>query len=230
MAFRDAILDSIFPSRCAGCSITLTSPKTVCDACFAAIPLHAATFCAECGARVPSQNPICHRSAPYRLGAATDYENKLVRALIHDLKFKWVRNAALPLGELLAAYAARAGLRLEGMVVVPVPLGTVRERQRGFNQAALIAAPFAVRFGIAAAEGVIARVRETKPQSDTQSRNERKENIAGCFRVARAEPIAGKRVILVDDVTTSGATFREAATALKRSGARSVLALAVAKT
>lgn len=178
----------------------------------------------ECRARLPRTVKICHLGAPCLLGAATTYEGS-GKSLVRALKFHGIRDAAQPLGELLATYAAALPISWEGMVAVPVPLGKRRLRERGFNQAELIARTFAENLHLELLPAALRRTRNTKPQSGTESAKERLANIAGCF-LADSRLVQGQSLVLLDDVVTSGTTFMEAARALKAAGAKQVIALA----
>ncbi|MGH9603643.1 MAG: ComF family protein, partial [Terriglobales bacterium] len=162
---------------------------------------------------------MCRRiEQPYaRARAYGSYDGNL-RGLIHLLKYEQVRPAARVLGGLLALAMARLlaecgnGLR----VVIPVPLHSSRLRQRGFNQAELIArAALSSMPGCAVADfqlrtDVLRRKRPTDTQTGL-TRHQRRENIRGAFEVTRPEEIAGKEVLLVDDVFTTGTTVSECA-------------------
>jgi ComF family protein len=223
------IINALFPPRCLGCNAILRAGGAACAACLANVPHHRTLFCGRCRSRLPDGRKICHPAFPYRLGAAADYDTALVRALIHGLKFERIREAAIPLAECLNAYADELPLPRVNLIAVPIPLGRRRERERGFNQAGLIGAAFAAHRRCPLLDDVLIRTRDTDPQSARERLEDRWGNVRGCFTVARPEPIAKRTVVLIDDVTTSGATFFEAATVLKRAGARSVIALAVAK-
>ena len=111
--------------------------------------------------------------------------------------------------------------------VVPVPLAPSRERQRGYNQARLLAAEVARRLDLPLDTGVLIRLRDTPPQTSLP-RARRLQNVRGAFRALRK--LSGARILLVDDVTTTGATIEAAARALRRRGAVWVGALALART
>lgn len=208
------LAELFFPRACVRCMAPLRAGM-LCEPCRAGIAI----------ARVltPSRDPL------YRQGAAARYDNPAVKALVHTLKFRGLRPSGDVLASLLTEYAAGLPIDLGLFAVIPIPLSKQRFRARGFNQSELIARPFAARFGLALDAAALARVRHTKPQSETKSAAERKENVRGCFAVRRPEAIRGRRIVLIDDVTTSGATFREAALALKAAGALEVLALAAAE-
>lgn len=177
-------------------------------------------------ARMPSAVRACHPGHPYILAAASDYSEPAVQALIQGLKFKGVRGAAEPLGNILSVYAGDLNIEPRpGTLVVPVPLSEPRRRERGFNQAELLAGHLARRFSLPVVDALV-RTRHSPPQSGLGS-SERAGNVAGAFRASAG--LDGRPVWLVDDVATSGSTLREAATALRSAGARNVIAWVVAK-
>ena len=220
--------DIFFPPTCVACGHIIPS-GVICDACINSIDGFDTLFCGTCAARLPDQKKICHKDAPYLLGAAASYHDEPLRALIHALKFQGVAGAAQPLADILVAYAARLRLDLTHYITTPLPLSAQRARARGFNQSALIARLFANTLDIPFKEPLLARVQHRKPQSDTENIFERRENIKGCFALAPGADVKNKKIILLDDVTTSGTTFTEAAHVLRSAGAKKILALAVAK-
>jgi ComF family protein len=221
---------------CVACGDSIAR-GVLCATCRQGIVGFDTLFCGTCAARLPDQKKICHKDAPFMLGAAGPYDDDALRALIHALKFQGIAAAAEPLAEILAAYVVRLGLDLGGdsggsggaWTVTPVPLSPQRARARGFNQSALIARPLARALGAPFDERLLARIAHRKPQSATEDIFERRENIKGCFALAPGANVQNKKIILVDDVTTSGTTFTEAARVLKLGGAKKILALAVAK-
>jgi ComF family protein len=146
------------------------------------------------------------------------YEGALMEA-IRLLKFSSIKRLARPLGELLA------GLELpEADLIVPVPLEKASLKERGFNQTLLIADALSKRCGVPLGTGVLFKIRKTPPQVGL-SREERLKNLRGAFR---ANDLKGKKVILIDDVITTGATCTECSRALYRAGAKEVTAVVLA--
>jgi ComF family protein len=203
--------------------------------------------CATCGERLFSPYAVvgapgeprcglCRRieTAFARAAAYGSYESGL-RELIHLLKFGGVRPAANVLGRMLAEAIAtlEPEFPADSVAVVPVPLHRTKLRQRGFNQAELIARAALkinpVRDRLRLCEGVLERTRETASQIGLTS-HQRRENLRGAFRVAQRELVKGREVLVVDDVYTTGATVSECARVLRRAGATKVWVATVART
>lgn len=223
-----SFLDLLFPSRCLVCGKRGAPAEYLCGECAQKIPIHQTLFCALCGARLPHNRAVCHKDEPYLLGAATNYQHPSVKILIRTLKFKLVRGVAEPLTGLIIRYANGLNLPLEEYVVVPIPLGPRREKSRGFNQAELITQIFAAKFNLPLQNNLLYRGRETKPQSELKGLAERRTNLVTSFALKDGVEVPSK-IILVDDVTTSGVTLHAAAEVLKQSGARKIIALTVAR-
>lgn len=204
------LADIFFPSAC-----------LVCGAATSRMPC-----CAICRARV-----VINRENTSAFHAAASYANPVVKKLIHQLKFNFLKSAAEPLGDIIANYVTGcpdlSPLHLAGATIVPIPLSKQRERFRGFNQSALIAERLGMLLGLPVEKALLLRVRHAKPQSETSNAAERERNIAGCFVVCREPP---QNIILIDDVVTTGSTFREAAKALRSAGARVIIPIAAARS
>ena len=226
----DFLWDLVFPSSCLSCKKSLREGEIVCYSCLKEIPLHRTFFCGACRARLPDNKKICHLNFPYLLAAASDYENATLKNLIQALKFQFIKSAADSLGKLLIRYAEDIGFESGDFLVIPVPLARERERRRGFNQAELISKTFADHFKLPLVTASLIRLKNSPPQSEIKDFEERKLNVKNCFSVQNGEGFRGKHIILIDDVTTSGATLFEAASILKARGARKIIAFTAAKT
>lgn len=235
----DAVLSLLFPRRCLGCGGALPGglvrgagsahggSAALCVDCRASVVVARSFFCAACGARRFGANAPCHPDFPYLLAAASQYENPALQSLVQALKFRYARRAAEPLSSIIRDYLDAIGPfcgDFAGFTVMPIPLSRRRLRARGFNQADLIARPIAMRLGLPLDTMSLVRIRHTKPQTETRNAFERRENLRDCFAVRR--PLGYANILLVDDVTTTGTTFLEAARTLKRSGAGKIIALA----
>ena len=185
-------------------------------------------FCARCGDQVVTDG-LCARcrTSPLQIECirAVVYFEGVLREALHQLKYRGRTVLAEPLGGLMAAYWMQHPLSAD--VVVPVPLHAARLRERGYNQAALLARVMARRIGLPLDERTLVRQRATASQVDLDA-SQRKENVRGAFSCFD-RTLAGRRVLLVDDVCTTGATLEACAVALYEGGARSVQALTLAR-
>jgi ComF family protein len=164
------------------------------------------------------------RAALDGIRAAAYYEGPLRNAILR-LKFKNDIGLAAALGPMLEACWHEHGLRAD--LLVPVPLAPARQRERGYNQAALLAGALGERIAIGVASGALARTRDTGSQIGLRF-GDRYANVAGAFR-ANGGSVAGRTVALVDDVCTSGATLAACAAALREAGAAEVWGVALAR-
>lgn len=208
--FRDglrAVLDLLAPRRCAACELELLALER--------------GFCDGCGILL-DEVPVGLRP-PARSASAFVYGGPLAHA-IRGLKYAGRTDVAPVLGELLADSARAYGGRVD--VVVPVPLHARRLRERGFNQAALLAAPVARSLGVPLDVRRLRRTRDTSTQASLVL-DQRPDNVRGAF-LARADE-RRPRVLLVDDVRTTGATLAAARQALQRAGAAEVFCFTLAR-
>jgi ComF family protein len=179
--------------------------------------------------------PICRRvQRPFERAVAYGSYDGGLRELIHLLKYSGVRPAARVLGRMLAEAIAtlEPDFPSSSVLMIPVPLYKGKRRQRGFNQAELIARE-ALKFrpvqGLQLVVNNLQRTRPTHSQIGLTS-HQRRENMRGAFAVARAAEVTGKSVLLVDDVYTTGTTASECARVLRRAGAAQVWVATVART
>ena len=251
----ESLFSVLFPSDCRICAAPLLniSRLPVCPDCLDQMHAIRGKVCSICGERVLSayavddsdglrRCPVCRRAErPFERAVAYGSYDGGLRELIHLLKYNGVRPAAKVLGRMLAeAMSAlepsfeQAGLFDQGSIaVIPVPLYKTKRRQRGFNQAELIARaalklhPAGERLQLAA--DILQRTRDTHSQIGLTS-HQRRENLRGAFAVTRATEVIGRDVLLVDDVYTTGTTATECARVLRRAGARQVWVATVART
>ena len=170
--------------------------------------------------------PHFHCARACTIYDAAERSGHPLKAVLQQYKYNRDVWLAGPLGALLLE---RAPLGIDGYdVMMPVPLHLQRLRWRGFNQAQLLARPLARAAGVPLDPYSLQRVRPTRPQVELDEK-ERRRNVAGAFRVSRPKAVAGHRILLVDDVYTTGATVDECSRVLLRAGARSVDVLALAR-
>jgi ComF family protein len=228
------LVDVALPQLCATCREPVEGAG-LCPACWSKLSFIAPPYCARLGIPFPfdggpgllSLEAIADPPAYHRARAAVRYDD-IARKLVHALKY----GDRLDLAPLMGRWMANAGRELiaDADALVPVPLHWRRQWARRFNQSTLLAEVIAGESGRTVAHGALKRVKAT-PQQVGLGKSERAHNVQGAFRVpadGKAE-VAGRKLVLVDDVLTSGATLDACARALLRAGAVSVDALAFAR-
>ena len=245
-AALDDLVTTIFPSDCRVCGGPLLKAglSPVCDGCIGGVAAQSMTLCVRCGetldmegvrfaGQFPAEGLVCSpcRMVPPEFERAVAYAvyQDTLREMVHLLKYERMRTVAKPLGKLLARaiemLEAEAGREL---LVVAVPLFPAKERVRGYNQAVLMSDEALVElkksrpeWKLIAAHGVIRRVKDTKSQFGLTPKG-RRRNLQGAFAVKDRAALAGREVLLVDDIYTTGATARACAQVLRRAGASKV--------
>jgi ComF family protein len=225
----DLLGERIYPPSCLACKAAVDAPGTLCSSCWVRMPFIERPFCERLGTPFPQDlgagliSPAALADPPVfaRARAVALYNEGPARQLVQRLKYA----DRLDLAPAMSRWMARAGAELiaEADMVVPVPLHRWRLWSRRFNQAAVLAMGLAREAGLPFEPLALVRVKATRPQVGL-SREARAQNVQGAFRVTPegAARLAGSRVLLVDDVLTSGATLNAAARVLLRAGAARV--------
>jgi competence protein ComFC len=219
-----ALADMFYPEICVGCE--RRSSDVLCRACFEALPLVGSPVCGRCGLPTAFATFVCEECKNVDFGfesasAPLKYDG-VGKEIVHALKYRGYKKVVGKLATPLMLQALGEG-RFD--VVVPVPLHPSRLRKRGFNQAELLARGVAERIN-ATVSAKLKVVRSTRDQVEL-SAAQRRANVAGAYRAG--EPLRGK-VLLVDDVFTTGATMSACATTLTHAGADEVHALSLCRT
>jgi competence protein ComFC len=221
----EGLVDLVLPPRCGGCHLP---GSWLCDICRRRIRRLEEPLCRRCGAELDSARASCgckgRLRALARLRSAVAYEGP-VESAVHRFKYQGWRRLAAPLAQLLAERLVIEGLA--SSMVVAVPLHPDRHRQRGFNQAELLARELRQRLELGKPTGRLLRVRATIPQVGND-RLHRWQNVRDAF-AWRGPALDGSPLMLVDDVATTGATLEACATALKSAGAGPVIGVTVAR-
>ncbi|KAB0666079.1 ComF family protein [Oryzomonas japonica] len=234
--FFATFLDVLFPPLCHICRAFIpdAGPLHICPACRERMPAVAHPLCPVCG--IPFLGVggdhvcgACRQAQPdfAAARAALVYEGEC-RELIHAYKYRYKTHLRRPLALLTAAPLRDFVAACAPELIVPVPLHVRRLRERGFNQAVLLGEIWSREWGVPLERGAMRRIRWTEPQI-TLTAAQRRDNVKGAFDVRDAGVVKGRRVLLVDDVYTTGSTVKECAHVLKAAGASEVAVVTVAR-
>ncbi|MBP5399945.1 MAG: ComF family protein [Alphaproteobacteria bacterium] len=231
------IINFLFPYQCLRCGKILNSAGYLCDQCIEEISFIKPPYCYKCGHPLQEENihekMLCagclkNKRTFYRLSrSAVIYDNSSKNLILAFKFFDQTENA-----NLLAAMLKIAGKDIfsEGAdLIVPVPLHYTRLIKRKYNQSALLAQKLSEMTAIPHNNLTLIRSRKTKPQVEVSGK-ERLTNVKNAFKVKNQKLIKGKRIILLDDIMTTGSTVKECALVLKKAGAKSVDILTIART
>ena len=236
LAHRGALAaaDLVMPPLCISCYAPLTAHDALCSTCWQRVALIRPPLCDRLGQPLPYDTggrmisaAAAVRPPPWQRARAVAQYEGVMRRLIHNLKYRDRHDARRLFGRWMAESGAE--LLADADVIVPVPLARVRLLARRFNQAAIVGGEVGARTGVPFEPLALVRTRRTKSQVG-MTRSQRAENMRGAFAVLppQRDVIAGRKVILVDDVVTTGATAEACTRALLKAGAARVDVLALA--
>ena len=225
-SIKQKILNFLFPPRCVSCGkggvffcqkcrsklIYLQPP--LCTRC--SEPIRTGTICQKCQSQTWDIDGIY---SIFKYGGA-------IRQAIIQFKYENIKVLADPLSYCMAEYLRKHHLSFD--IIIPVPIHKRRLRERGYNQSSLLARKLSYMTRMPVVEGVLVRTKHTPSQAKSDNVAQRRKNIKNAFTCA-SHDISGKRILLIDDVCTSGATLNSCATSLKSAGAASVWGLTLAK-
>lgn len=238
MRFFRRILDFILPTSCSFCQDPVGNSNVpfFCSACWADFTTIQGPLCPHCGRPFDSpetltQSPehiclACRREPPlFDQALSVGYFEGSLREAVHQFKYRPCRTLGPPLGEWMTA---NVRLVMDIDYLMPVPLHVSRLRERGFNQALLLAHRMSCVHHIPFSFDNLFRTRPTRPQVGLTG-DERKLNVSGAFALRHPEAVTGRNIVLIDDVFTTGATMNECALVLKKAGAAHVTAFTLAR-
>lgn len=233
---KRSLIDLLFPPKCVACSELLDKADVpFCSRCCDALSWVTSPLCPRCGLSLTvesDRDSLCgecgKEKRPFRRARALFMFHGVVQDAIYRLKYERNANVAPPLGAAMARYLLEQDFK-DYDFIVPVPLHPKRLRERMFNPAQLLAKEIHRRLSIPLESHLLRRVRATFPQVDLP-RRERLRNVRGAFQVVRKELFVDKRLLLIDDVWTTGATSEACSRALLQAGASSVDVLTLART
>lgn len=237
MDFFEPFLDLVFPRTCAGCGrpVEGLAERHVCWDCRAAIPVITDPFCSVCGDPVDGEvehDYVCSfcrdRRPHFDLARSAVRFRGPLKDIIHALKYGHASCLVRDLAPYLAACVRTCYPRVLADAVTFVPLYPRRERERTYNQSALLSRRLAALLGLPYLPSALRRVRDTSTQTHLDS-HARRLNVRGAFVAVNERWLRGRQILLVDDVMTTGATVDECARTLKDAGAAGVFVVTVAR-
>lgn len=227
-----ALLTVLYPQRCPSCSVIVEEHESFCSLCWTHIQPIASPLCSCCGSPFAThEGPdhlcgLCLKEAPpFRQSRAWAYyqygktERQPLSTAIHKFKYHRELSVGKTLSQLAATSYPFADEQYD--VIIPVPLHLERLRWRGFNQALLLSKAISIAHSVEVDPFLLERSRPTVPQTQLASQ-ERRTNVKGAFTISAPDQVRDKRVLLIDDVYTSGATVRECAHTLIQAGVQLV--------
>jgi len=224
--FKRIALDLLFPQWCVGCG---REGDFVCSSCYLSLPRIMPPICPRCGKPQPS-GILCPSCVGWQAdidGIRSPFQfDGVMHQAIYQLKYGNIRALAAPLARMLQEYLTANPV--PGETLVPVPLHRKRLRERGYNQSGLLAKELSKLTNLPLVDDHLIRQRHTPPQAKTPTVDERRSNVTDAF-TCRDQRLRDKQVLLIDDVSTSGATLNACAAALKAAGAASVWGLVLAR-
>jgi len=227
------MLDIFFPINCISCR---TENVWLCDTCAKKIKLRDQQVCPLCEKIITPDGRICfackNKSPLAGMLVSTSYRDPIISKAVHLFKYRFVENLSQPLSEIILKTMRNCELPLPDLVI-PIPLHRRRLRWRGFNQSALLAKNIAKDLlpdlEIETSENILIRKRYTPPQMKIKNHSLRNQNVRDAFDISDSLKIKDRRILLVDDVTTTGSTIFECARVLKKNGAKEVFAVVIAR-
>lgn len=226
------LLDTFSPKFCFGCKKEGTY---LCEDCQATLEILNCSYCL-CQKPIRLPNPgKCKRCNSKKLNGlffALPYQNEIIKKLIHSFKYEpFVKEISQDLAILIIAHLQlieKNKKDFSDFLIMPIPLSLKRKKWRGFNQSEEIAKFLAEYLGLSIYNDILLKIKETAPQITFKGK-EREENIKNAFYIKEKERVVGKKILLIDDVYTTGSTIEEVARILKQSGAKEIWGIVVAR-
>jgi len=222
------LLDFLYPGACLGCGDYLEIHNLIfCENCERQVVETDFYICGECGAPLGNLDKCdqCKAESPLPIVAWGQYEDPL-KEVIHQFKFQYIRRAAEIFADRIYKLHREKIESLSPDLIIPVPLHSLRLKSRGFNQAEDFALSLSAKLDIPMAVDIIEKIRKTRDQVRLKAVR-RLENLHGVFEPI-GRPLQGERVIIVDDVFTTGATMREVSSVVTKTGGKPVLGIIAA--
>jgi ComF family protein len=229
---KESILDILFPRFCLNCG---EEGDYLCQDCFSFFEILERQYCPFCQPpKIVLDGRTCSSCRRLKklngLYAALSYDNYIVKNLVYQFKYSYLQELARPLAKIIAVYLVNLNREKDfsEFVLIPVPLYKRKLKKRGFNQSEELAKELSKILKIPVFADALIKTRKTLNQVDLK-KEEREKNVKGAFFCLRPELVSGRKILLTDDVFTTGSTMEESARVLKLAGAKQVWGLAIAR-
>lgn len=239
-SLKEITFDLLFPLKCSACGKETEDAfknKLICSDCLKKLRPSLEFYCPNCRAK-SIDGGLCFSCTYFKksdfyldkLFYPYLYNNKRIQGAIKAFKYNFIKNLDSPLAKLVINYLEKikGKLQLNDCLVIPIPLHRIRFNQRGYNQAELIAKKISDFFGFDFCGDCLIKKKKTKDQVELKE-EKRKENLKGVFECIKKDFVFGRKILLIDDVYTTGATMIECARVLKENGAKEVIGLVIAR-
>lgn len=229
--FSHSILDFFYPPHCSVCRVILgRNESVVCESCWDRVKV-IDSACSRCGCPLGGKNELCKNCSGKnfkfsRARVLASYD-QIVQNLIHLFKYRQKVSVGRRLAKMLAESVAQDSTFSGTNLIVPVPLHKSRMRERGYNQSAVIAKELSRTLGVPTRNDVLIRRHRTEEQAKLPA-EEREKNVADAFAVRKPDQVSHKRILIVDDVLTTGSTLNACAQKLLEAGATEVFVATLA--
>jgi len=225
------IFDIFFPQRakCIFCNDE-NDKFGICDNCYESLPWIIGNTCEKCGGHVVADEKICDQCKDYNHVfkinySIFDYDDVIAKKII-EFKQSRYKHIGEVFADIVLDFYEKLNLKVD--IVIPVPIHENRYRDRGFNQSQILASKIDDVYSGLVDNNVLKRIKDT-PHQTGLSRNNRQENLNKAFEVIDKKKIKGKKILLIDDIYTTGSTLDECTTTLLKAGAKSVVSLCLAR-
>ncbi len=233
ISIKNFLLDLLFPKFCISCG---KDGSYLCQDCFSLIDILERQYCPFCSRpKIVIDGKTCNfcsRSKSLNgLYCAASYNNFIVKKLINQFKYEpYIKELSKPLSSLIVAHLINLNKveNFQDYILAPIPLHKKKLKKRGFNQASEIAKELSKILKISFFDDILIKTKQTPAQMELK-KEEREKNIKGIFLCQKPETIQRKKILLVDDVFTTGSTMEESALTLKKAGAKEIWGIVVAR-
>ncbi len=224
---KEFILDCLFPPLCLSCHKNIKNQSNyLCNNCFSEINFYDGMLCPKCGQRSIDEKLSCYCLEGYILAPACRFEIPII-PLLYSLKYLKLQKVHIFLSALIIFYFQKINFSPKNYIITYIPSHKSKQRERGFNQSELIAKTIGEKFSLEVVS-ILTKNKNNQPQAKIKDPQKRIQNAKDSFSIKKDINIENKNIIIIDDVSTTGATLKEATHLLKTFGAKKIIAVVVA--